>query len=128
MNGFTKGELEVMQVLWEHGLLKPADIQEHFPRPIRNAALRSVLLVLLEKEHVVRVRKGRAYYYRAKTPRQRTLKKMTRQLAQIFTGGSAAALIVQLIKSERLSDDDIGELKRITNEKTGKNPPIKRRE
>jgi len=117
MNGFTKGELEVMQVLWDHGLLKPADIQEHFARPIRNAALRSVLLVLLEKEHVVRVRKGRAYYYKAKTPRQRTLRKMTQQLAQIFTGGSSAALIVQLIKSEQLSDDDIRELKRITHEK-----------
>lgn len=118
MNGFTKGELEVMQVLWEHGLLKPGDIQEQFPRPIRNAALRSVLLVLLEKEHVVRVRKGRAYYYRAKTPRQKTLKKMTHQLAQIFSGGSPAALIVQLIKSEQLSEDDIRELKRITNEKS----------
>ena len=117
MNGFTKGELEVMQVLWEHGPLKPADIQQQFPRPIRNAALRSVLLVLLEKEHVVRVREGRAYYYRAKTPRQKTLKKMTRQLAEIFSGGSPAALIVQLIKSERLSDDDIKELKRITQEK-----------
>jgi len=76
------------------------------------------LLVLLEKEHVLRARKGRAYYYKAKTPRQRTLKKMTQQLAQIFTGGSSAALIVQLIKAEQLSDDDIQELKRITNEKT----------
>ena len=66
MNGFTKGELEVMQVLWEHGLLKPGELQEHFLRPIGNAALRSVLLVLLEKEHVIRVRKGRAYYYKAK--------------------------------------------------------------
>ena len=49
MARFTEGELEVMQVLWEHGALKPGEIQERFPRGIRNAALRSVLLVLLEK-------------------------------------------------------------------------------
>ena len=52
MARFTEGELEVMQVLWEHGELKPGEIQERFPRGIRNAALRSVLLVLLEKGHV----------------------------------------------------------------------------
>ena len=43
MKPFTSGELEVMQVLWQHGSLKPAEIQARFPRPIQNAALRSVL-------------------------------------------------------------------------------------
>ena len=35
MAHFTAGEMEVMRILWEHGELKPAEIQEHFPRPIR---------------------------------------------------------------------------------------------
>ena len=40
MAHFTAGEMEVMRILWEHGELKPAEIQTHFPRPIKNAALR----------------------------------------------------------------------------------------
>ena len=68
---FTPGELEVMQVLWRHGPLKPGEIQRRFPRPIRNAALRSVLLVLLEKGHVTRDKEGRAYRYEARTAAQR---------------------------------------------------------
>ena len=111
MAQFTPGELEVMQVLWEHGTLKPGDIQTNFPRPIRNAALRSVLLVLMEKGHVVRRRRGKAFYYRAKTPRAGALKKMTRRKAETISGGSAAALIARLIETEDLSPEELRYLK-----------------
>ena len=30
MPRFTAGELEVMRILWEHGEMKPAEIQAHF--------------------------------------------------------------------------------------------------
>ena len=121
----TSGELEVMQVLWEHGSLKPGEIQKKFPRPIRNAALRSVLLVLLEKGHVTRVKSGKAYYYRAKTRRQRTLKQTMRNLADVFCGGSSAALIAQLIKMEKLSREDIRKLQRITADEAEKHHKVK---
>ena len=120
---FTPGELEVMQVLWEHDALKPSEIQGEFHRPIRNAALRSVLLVLLEKGHVTRRKVGKAYHYKARTPRQSTLKKMTRRLADVFCGGSSAALIAHLIESEELSEEDIRELKRIAEMKAGSETP-----
>jgi len=116
---FTSGELEVMQVLWEHGSLKPAAIQERFPRTIRNGALRSVLLVLLEKGHVTRKKDGIAFYYKAKTPQQRTFKHLVRNLRDVFCDGSSAALIAQLIQTEKLSQDDIEALQRITAEKAG---------
>ena len=117
MKPFTTGELEVMQVLWEHGSLKPAEIQERFPRPIRNAALRSVLLVLLEKGHVRRTRVGKAYFYEARTRRQRTLAQTVRRLADVFSGGSAAALIAQMIETSDLKPEEVRELKRIADEK-----------
>jgi len=49
MPRFTPGELAAMQVLWEHGELKPSEVQEHFPEPIKNPALRSYLAILVEK-------------------------------------------------------------------------------
>lgn len=118
MKIFTPGELEVMQVLWKHGALKPADIQAKFPRPIQNAALRSVLLVLLEKGHVTREKSGKAYFYKAKTPRQRTFQSMLKQLTQVFCGGSTKALIAQLIENEKLSDEEIRELQNLARQKT----------
>lgn len=114
MKQFTPSELEVMQVLWEHGVLKPGEMQERFPRPIGNAALRSTLLILLEKGHVRRRKEGKAFFYEAVTPREGTFKRMTRRLADMFCDGSPAALIAQLIQSEKLSVEDIAELQRIT--------------
>ena len=116
MKPLTSGELEVMKILWEHGSLKPTEIQERFPRLIKNAALRAALLVLLEKGHVTRKMIGTAYYYKTKTPRQGTFKKMVRHLTNVFCEGSPTTLITQLIQIEKLSDEDIRELQRITTQ------------
>lgn len=113
MPTLTPGELEVMQVLWDRGPLKPAEIQRNFPRPINNATLRSALRVLLEKGHVARQKEGKVYIYKAKTPRKNALKKLTGRLAEAFSGGSSGALIVQLIENEKLSPEDIAELQKI---------------
>ena len=118
MASLTEGELEVLQILWDHGPLKPSEIQEKFPRPIKNATLRSALRVLLDKRHVARKKEGKAYYYRPKTPMTKTFRSMTRRLADVFCGGSSVGLIAQLIESEELSADDIRELRRITNQKS----------
>lgn len=117
MQLLTKSELEVMQVLWEHGALKPAEIEERFPRAIGNAALRSILLILLEKGHVRRRKEGKAFFYEAVTPREGTLRKMARRLAETFCGGSTAALIAHLMRSEKLSEEDIRALQAIADEK-----------
>ena len=61
MPRFTPGELKVMRLLWEHGEMKPADLQKRFPEPIKNPALRSYLTTLLEKGHVTRRLVGKAY-------------------------------------------------------------------
>jgi len=117
MAHLTKGELKIMQVLWDHGELKPPEIQSHFRRPVKNVTLRSALWVLMDKGHVRRRKGGRAYYYRAVTPRARALKKMTQNMAEVFSGGSTLALIAQLIQSEKLSEADIRELRKIAGEK-----------
>jgi len=113
LESFTAAELEVMKVLWEHGALKPAEIEELFPRPVGNGAVRSVLLILLEKGHVERRKEGKAYYYEAKTPPESEFRNWARRIADVFCGGSSKALIAQLIKSEKLSAEDIRELEQI---------------
>jgi BlaI family transcriptional regulator, penicillinase repressor len=116
MPRFTQGELEVMQILWEFGELKPADIHVRFPRKIANPSLRSYLTILLEKGHVVRRRMGKAYYYRAKTRRQSTFRAMLDDLTRVCCDGSIDNLLCQLIRVHKLSEADLLELKRISEE------------
>lgn len=113
MSELNKNELEAMRILWKNGPLKPAEIQRRFAWPIENATLRSVLRVLMQKGHVKRRRKGKAYFYHAKVSRRGILSKMARRMAEVFSAGSAADLIAQLIKTENLTREEIQELRQI---------------
>jgi BlaI family transcriptional regulator, penicillinase repressor len=123
MKSFTPGELEIMEVLWQHGSLKPAEILEHLDRPLTNPALRSVLRVLMEKGHLTRQKKGKAFYYRTKRNAPTAFKKMTNRMADIFCGGSSLELIAQLIKTEELSAEDVKQLQELAKEKVSQAKP-----
>jgi BlaI family transcriptional regulator, penicillinase repressor len=116
MRQFTAGEFEVMRILWEHGELKPAEIQERFPRPIKNAALRSYLTILVEKGHLLRRSKGKAFYYRPKTKRDSTFRSMLGELVNTFCGGSSEALLCHLLAQEKLSQEELLDLQRLAQE------------
>ncbi len=117
MTDLNKNELEAMRVLWEEGPLKPSEIQEHFGWPIENATLRSVLRVLVEEGHAARRKLGKAFVYRARSSRKGIMASMAQMVARVCCGGDPAHLIAQLIRTEKLSKEEIAELRRIADEK-----------
>jgi predicted transcriptional regulator len=115
MPRFTQGELRVMRLLWKHGELKPAELQERFTEPIKNPALRSYLTTLVEKGHVTRRRVGKAYHYKAVTQSRSAFRSMLFELVETYCGGSVSSLVMNLIRSEKLSEADLLELKRLAD-------------
>ena len=83
---------------------------------IKNPALRSYLTTLLEKGHVTRRRVGKAYFYKAVTRSRSAFRTMLGELVDSFCGGSIQALVMNIIKAERLSEDELLELKRLADE------------
>jgi BlaI family penicillinase repressor len=126
MSRFTPGELRVMRILWAHGELKPSELQERFPEPIKNPALRSYLTTLLEKRHVTRRRAGKAFRYKAATRSRSAFRTMLGELVDAYCGGSVQALVMNLIKSERLSEEELLELKRLADSGDSQPPPQKK--
>src|SRR3954464_8581193 len=116
MPRFTAGELKVMRLLWEHGELKPAELQERFPEPIKNPALRSYLTTLVEKGHVTRRRVGKAYQYKPATRPRSAFRARRGELVHACCGGSVQALVMNIIKSEKLSAEELLSLKRLADQ------------
>lgn len=116
MRKFTDGELDVMHILWEHGELKPAEIIERFPRPIKNPAMRSFLSVLVHKGHVTRRKVGKAYFYKAKTQEEPAFSSMLSKMVDVFFSGSTEALLCRLIRSEKLTEQQLLELKKLAQQ------------
>ena len=125
MTPFTPGELAVMQILWKKGELKPSEIQRAFPEPIKNPALRSYLTILLKKGHVTRRKVGKAFFYKAVTQRQSALRETLRKMVEAYCDGSTQALLMSLIRAEKLTDDELLKLKRLADE--GESAPAPRR-
>jgi BlaI family transcriptional regulator, penicillinase repressor len=116
MRRFTPGELSVMRLLWEHEALKPSEIQKLYPEPIKNSALRSYLKILLDKGHVKRRKAGKAYAYQAVTPKRTAFRSTLRDLIDAYCEGSTLALMVNLIRAEKLSEEELVHLKRLADE------------
>jgi BlaI family penicillinase repressor len=113
MPRFTPGELAVMRLLWEHGEMKPADIQRRFPWEIKNPALRSHLTILLGKGDVTRRKVGKAYFYQAATQRHSAFRSTLRELVDNYCGGSVQSLLLNLIRSEKLSAAELLEIEKL---------------
>jgi predicted transcriptional regulator len=107
MTSLNQNELEALRILWERGELKPADIQARFSWPIENATLRSVLVNLVEKQHITRRLQGNAFFYAARVPKATLLQTMMQTLARVFAGGSHQELVVQLIETSDIRAADL---------------------
>ena len=71
----------------------------------------------------MRRRVGKAYFYRARTRRESTFRGMIRDVARICFDGSLNAMLCHLIRSQKLSEEDLLELKRISAEDSQSSEP-----
>jgi BlaI family penicillinase repressor len=106
-SALNRNELEALRILWEHGDLKPAEIQDKFSWPIENATLRSVLVNLVGKGYVHRQQRGKAFFYAARIHKTPLLQSMIRTLAQVFAGGSHRGLVAQLVETGDIKPEDL---------------------
>ncbi|MEM7144911.1 MAG: BlaI/MecI/CopY family transcriptional regulator [Verrucomicrobiota bacterium] len=112
----NRSQLHVLQILWDAKQpLKPAEIQERFAWPIENATLRSILRVLLERGDLQREKLGKAYRYKPAREKQSALSDLLGGLANVFSSGSRAGLLAQLLQDDSLSPEEVRELTRIAN-------------
>ncbi|MBL8233120.1 MAG: BlaI/MecI/CopY family transcriptional regulator [Bryobacterales bacterium] len=110
------GELEqlLMQHVWAMGSASAEQCREALlpERPLKDSTIRTVLRRLEEKgllEHTV---DGRTYVYRPVAPAQHFAARAVRQIAEKFCGGSVEKLLIGMVDSEMLGEDEIERLAR----------------
>ena len=109
----TDGELEVLKVLWDRG---PSTVREVMDvltamRPRAYTSVMSLLNVMTEKGLVRRQPKGRAFLYRAKSDRARTLRRMVGGLLGRAFEGSTTQLVAHLLDQTKPSDEELDEIR-----------------
>lgn len=110
----TAAELEVLKILWSHEALSVRELKDalaaqHKPRAY--TSVMSLLQVMYEKGLVDRRAVGRAYLYRARRPREKTLRNLVGDLYQRAFEGSASTLVAHLLEHSQPDEDELREIR-----------------
>ncbi|MBK8269575.1 MAG: BlaI/MecI/CopY family transcriptional regulator [Planctomycetes bacterium] len=112
----SAAELEVINVLWDEGPLTVRQVHAHLHRAGRKIAYTTVLTFLSrleQKEVVVSDKSGLAYVYRPALSRERVRKSRLKSLVTQLYDGAAGELVLQLIKTQHFSTDEIEQLREL---------------
>lgn len=112
----TPLELEIMNLLWDHG---PATVAELLPQMPRNPAyttVMTILNVLLRKGKVRRTQEGRAFRYRPAVSRARATGSALNDLVDRMFAGSDEAMLLAFVETRGVTADELERLSKVVAE------------
>jgi BlaI family transcriptional regulator, penicillinase repressor len=124
---FTDKELEIMQVVWELGEATTKQIQESLPGDRHYNSVLTIIRVLERKGHLVHRVEGKAHVYRARQQPEKSRGRVLSHLIKQVFGGSAASLVLHLVETGDLTEDDLREVRTrmAARAETGSTAPAK---
>lgn len=117
----TEVELQILSVLWEHGLGSVRQVHEALAeeRDTGYSTTLKMMQVMLEKGLLVRDESVRPQMYEAAKSREQTQLEMLDDLSQRAFHGSAMRLVMRMVSSGRLSQQELEEIQKLAREAEG---------
>jgi BlaI family penicillinase repressor len=122
----TDAELAVLQLLWERGPLPVRQIADAlYPGggPSEYATAHRLLERLEGKRYVSREKAEGVYLFRARLDREAVLGQQLETLVKRMCGGSLQPLLSTLVKSRKLTADELRELLEMVERESRKKKP-----
>ena len=121
MKTLTKGEMQVMNILWDmqRGACV-ADIQKQFPEPPPAYTTIATFLKIMEQKGYVERRKsgtGKVMVYSPLMTRERYRRMVMDDVKDTFFGGSVKSLVSFFAEEDELTQEDINEILCILQER-----------
>jgi len=110
----TEREAQVMDALWSLGEATAEQVREALPDHPHDSTVRTLLRMLEAKGYVAHDDRGKAYTYRAALTRSRAQRTALHKILTRFFRGSAEDLVLSLIEDERLTPEQLDEIRRST--------------
>lgn len=114
----SEAESAVIEVLWQHNPLSAEDIVAALgdARQWQVATVKTLLNRLLNKGAIAAQKEGRRYLYRPLLRREDYVHAQSKSLLDRLFDGRLAPLVAHFSAHEKLSPEDIAELKRLIAE------------
>ena len=112
----TPGELEVLQILWEHGPQTVREVLQHIAGKKAYTTVMSLLNVMDEKKLVTRKPDGRAFRYTAKLQPEKTEGKILGSVLKQVFDGSSSALVARLLEQSKPTAEELDEIRELIDQ------------
>jgi BlaI family penicillinase repressor len=111
-------QLRIMQVLWERRKATAREITEALNEeaPIAHSTVQTLLRNLEAKKAVDHQVDGRTFVFFPTIRQQQVTRGVTRDVLDRVFGGSVANLVSYLLKNEKVSAEELKELRRLIDE------------
>jgi predicted transcriptional regulator len=120
----TDVELAILRVLWQRG---PSTVREVYlvlqgSRDTGYSTTLKMMQVMLEKGLLQRDDSQRPQVYTPSQPEEQTQRQMVNDLLQKVFGGSARKLVMRAVESERVSAQELAEIRKLLKQMEGDKP------
>ena len=116
---FTDRELDIMDVLWEHGPSTVADVRARISIELAYTTVLTILRTLEEKGHVGHESEGRAYRYHALVERGEARVTAVDRITRKLFAGSTETLLSHLVSDQELSDEQLERIRALLDARLG---------
>jgi len=104
-----------MKIVWERESATVRDVYEALleRRKVAYTTVMTMMKILEQKKYLKKTQSERAYVYRPAQPKGRVVGAMVREFVDRVFNGSAAPLLVHLVKEHDLSPEELEEIARL---------------
>ncbi|GAB3235453.1 BlaI/MecI/CopY family transcriptional regulator [Hymenobacter seoulensis] len=114
----TESELEILQVLWQHGPSTVRFVNDELSkkREVGYTTTLKLLQLMLDKGIVLRDDDSKTHVYRAAVREEETQGLLLDRFVDSTFGGSAMKLVMQALGNRRTSREELAQIRRLLND------------
>ena len=114
----TAAELQILQVLWEHGPSTVREVHEALQeeKALGYTTVLKLMQIMTTKGLVRRDENQRAHVYEAQQPAEKTKRQFAQDMLQRVFDGSARELLLHALAAQRSTRQEIEELRNLLDE------------
>ena len=118
----SDAEWLVMNIVWEDQPVESQHVIEQLavPNDWSAATIKTMLHRLVKKKALTFDRDGKRYIYRAVVRRNDCVRRESRSFLDRVFGGAAAPALMHLVRTSKLTDAEVAELRHLLDDKEGR--------
>lgn len=115
----TKSELEILQVLWQHGANTVRFVNDRlneYKREVQYASTLKLMQIMVEKGLLLRDESQVKHIYSPAAEASRTKNLLLDRFVDSLFGGSVSSLMLHLLENKKASQQELDEIRALLNE------------